>query len=219
VAAERLASCRIPVQYCARREDMENALLNGHIYHHNLDGWDIRWEADGPYRHWCTQIREESPHSQLILFIVLNPGILLDDGKNLRGDMGLGMIRSVLTGAPFGSLVLNLFDLATPYPAGLFDAWNARDKPRSRLIHDLIPTARIAARMMAYGDYENKLPPPRSTDIKHRIERVDACFSAIPLIATPLNPNNTPKHIRRWQVENLKDRISATIAAFASDQT
>jgi len=190
------------------------SLLNGVVHSADLDGWKIRWESDGYYRHWCSQVRPDDFNDRFIAVCLFNPGSLSGDGRNLARDTTLRVLREVFAGTSFGCVVLNLFDRATPKPDELFSVWHERDKPNSSLIYSCIPDEAIAGIILAYGDYEHHSDPALATAIKTRISALDAWRGKRPLIASPKNKSGTPKHVMRWQIEKMKSVLFERIAAF-----
>lgn len=190
---------------------MDRPFLNGTIYSRELDGWIVSWESDGDYRHWCIQRQAGCDGRDLIAVVLINPGSLSKDGRELRRDTTLRILRSTFAQARSGCLVLNLFDLATPKPPELFKRWDLRDKTKSQLIYEVFPRDRIVAAMFAYGDYENLRDRRIATEIKQRIRFVRASLQGLPLIETPTNESGSPKHVMKWQIDrhtpDMKNRV------------
>lgn len=40
----------------------------------SLEGWTVKWESDGPYRHWCYQKHKDISDQRNLLVIMFNPG-------------------------------------------------------------------------------------------------------------------------------------------------
>jgi hypothetical protein len=175
--------------------------LNGTVFSHILDGWDISWESSGVYRHWCHQIKSEFWPNLLV--IMFNPGSLSGDGKNLRRDTTLRILREVCDSGQINPFVTNLFDYASPSPSDLFVNWNKRDA--ECLVFDLIGHLNFAGYIMAYGDYENC--GQRDQEIKDRSKLVRTKLVHLKEISLPKNKSGTPKHPMIWQRQNLKPEI------------
>lgn len=189
---------------------MFGAILGGKVHQARLDNWLITWEADGKYRHWCTQVREDRTTAPFAAICLFNPGSLSGDGSSLREDTTLRILREVFNGSPFGCLIINLFDRATPRPPDLFNDWNERDKAHSPLVYGRLPNPSVF--LKAYGDYENRRNPTIAHDIRTRLADFEKWSSGFRQIQTPLNKSKTPKHVMRWQIEKLKDKMKALVA-------
>jgi len=102
-----------------------NQIIKGKVYSHELDGWLVSWESESEYRHWCHQTNENFVENLLV--VMFNPGSLSGDGKNLRKDTTLRILREVCGPAGVNPFVVNLFDYASPSPDELFSNWEKRD--------------------------------------------------------------------------------------------
>ena len=180
---------------------MDGPLLNGTIYPKEYKNWDISWESDGDYRHWCIQRPLDSQTDDLIVAVMINPGSLSKDGRELPRDTTLRILRNVFDTTKYGCLVLNLFDLATPKPTKLFERWSQRDKADSELIYDVFPYDHIVATVFAYGDYENHSDPEIGRQLKDRIRVIRESLSDFPVIDSPNNTSGSPKHVMKWQID------------------
>lgn len=136
--------------------------------------------------------------------VMFNPGSLSGDGKNLRRDTTLRILREVCEPIGINTFVVNLFDFATPVPDELFTNWPKRDS--RDLVFAKLRDMKFSAIIRAYGDYENR--GERDTEIKERILLVSFIFSNIEEIALPKNASGTPKHPMSWQRQMLKPEIS-----------
>jgi len=183
-----------------------NSILNGKVYSHELDEWLVSWESESEYRHWCHQTKKQ--FAENILVVMFNPGNLSGDGKNLRSDTTLRILRNVCESAGVNPFVVNLFDYASPSPDVLFSRWVKRDG--GGLIYDKLGALKIAAYIMAYGDYENR--GERDNDIKERIALVQSHLTGIKEIILPKNSSGTPKHPMSWQRQKIMPTISKLIA-------
>jgi len=199
---------------CSSSLDMNCPLLGGVIHCRELDGWDIRWEADGTYRHWCSQVRRDNFNGRFIAVCLFNPGSLSGDGTNLRRDTTLRILRDVFSSTAYGCIVLNLFDRATPKPSELFSTWSERDKANSRLIYDLVSNL-IVASIPAYGDYENHPDPTKAHEIRSRITVLKTWRAGFASIESPRNDNGTPMHVMRWQIKGLKKTLAQRLSDFS----
>ena len=48
--------------------------MGGNIYSVLLDDWEISWESQKEYRHWC--IQKKTDNKKTLLVIMFNPGSL-----------------------------------------------------------------------------------------------------------------------------------------------
>ena len=183
-----------------------NPVLNGKVYSHELDGWLVSWESESEYRHWCHQTNDGSTENLLV--VMFNPGSLSGDGKNLRKDTTLRILREVCRPAGFNPFIVNLFDYASPSPGELFSNWEKRDG--GGLIYPSLGGVKFSAFIMAYGDYENR--GERDNEIKERIALVKSIFSGVRETILPKNSSGTPKHPMTWQRQKLKPTISKLLA-------
>lgn len=183
-----------------------NPVLKGKVYSHELDGWLVSWESESEYRHWCHQTNER--FTENLLVVMFNPGSLSGDGKNLRKDTTLRILRDVCESAGVNPFVVNLFDYASPSPNELFSSWVKRDG--SGLIFDKLRALKFSAFIMAYGDYENR--GERDNEIKERITLIQSHLTGAREIILPKNNSGTPKHPMTWQRQKLKPAISKLIA-------
>ena len=182
---------------------MNTPLLNGTVYECELDCWQVRWETDGKYRHWCSQSRAPRFNGKYIVVCLLNPGSLTGRSENLRSDTTLRILREVFDATEYGCLVVNLFDRATTKPAELFSVSTESDKVGADLVYTHISDA-IAGNILGYGDYEHHEDASIARQIKARIELLGSWAANFPPVANPINRNGTPKHVMRWQIEGLK---------------
>lgn len=181
-------------------------LLNGNVFSHELDGWLVSWESESYYRHWCYQTHDGLTENLLV--VMFNPGSLSGDGKNLRKDTTLRILREVCKPAGFNPFVVNLFDYASPSSDELFLNWEQRDG--RGLIYEKLGGVKFSAFIMAYGNYENR--GERGNEIKERIALVRSFVSGIREITLPKNITGTPKHPMVWQRQKLKADISKLLA-------
>lgn len=182
--------------------DRRKSLLAGECYFHELNDWQISWESDGNYRHWCHQAKEGFKKNLLV--VMFNPGSLSHDGANLRKDTTLRILREVCEPAKLNPFIVNLFDFANPSANMLFANWEKRDG--TSLIFNKLETIKFSAYISAYGDYENSCE--YDTEIKNRIALVKSNLLGIREIILPLNKSGTPKHPMTWQRQKLKSEIS-----------
>ena len=68
-------------------------ILEGIVHSQKLDSWLVSWESEGKYRHWCHQTKEG--FTKNLLVVMFNPGSLSGDGKNLKRDTTLKILREV----------------------------------------------------------------------------------------------------------------------------
>ncbi|CAN7411107.1 DUF1643 domain-containing protein [Duganella sp. LjRoot269] len=182
------------------------SLLGGEIYSYDLDGWCVEWESTTDYRHWCQQ--SKTGFEENLLVVMFNPGSLNSDGRNLRRDTTLRILREVCEPISVNIFVVNLFDFASPAPDELFANWPKRDS--HELVFAKLRSMKFSAIIRAYGDYENR--GERDAEIKERISFVNSIFSNLKEIALPKNSSGTPKHPMIWQRQMLKPEISALLA-------
>ncbi len=188
------------------RVNSVNRIMKGMVYTHELDGWLVSWESESEYRHWCHQTNEMFVENLLV--VMFNPGSLSGDGKNLRKDTTLRILREVCGPAGVNPFVVNLFDYASPSPDELFTNWVKRDG--SCLIFTKLERIKFSAFIMAYGDYENR--GKRDNEIKERIALVQSYLFKAKEILLPKNSSGTPMHPMNWQRQKLKPKISNLLA-------
>jgi hypothetical protein len=179
--------------------------LGGTVYQYTLDDWSIAWESNGDYRHWCRQ--EKVDHSQSVIIVMKNPGSLSGDGKNLKKDTTLRILRVVGDSTRLNWLVINLFDFATPKPSELHEHWNSRDS--EALIYSKIRKADYQFILFAHGD----LDPDRQADYAKRIALVQKSFGALTPIVIPATKSGNPTHPMNWQRNKVIDQVIDAIAA------
>jgi len=180
-------------------------LLNGKIYNYQVDEWKIYWESDREYRHWCIQKRNGI--GDYILVVMFNPGSLNGDGKNLKRDTTLRILREVFRDTKYNPWIINLFDYSTTKPLELFNKWERKDN--TGLVYDSLDEYTFRAVLYCYGDYENT--GEYKEDIKKRITLVRSCFSNVPEITNLRNKSKTPKHPMTWQRQKLMLRVTELV--------
>lgn len=185
------------------------SLMNGQVYTHTLDDWEICWESDGEYRHWCTQKRQGQ--RKTLLVIMFNPGSLNKDGSNLRKDTTLRILREVCGHAGFNQVILNLFDYAAPNPDDFFNNWQDRDKSLA-LIYQHINKFKYDNYIFAYGDFENSWSS-FNQGIRERVEHISSILDSTKKIELPKNKRGTPKHPTLWQRQGIKPEIAEILAS------
>ena len=183
-------------------------LLNGTVYTREVDGWSISWESNGAYRHWCFQ--QHPANDRTILVVMLNPGSLQGDGKDLTKDTTLRILREVFETTGLNPFIINLFDLATPSPKELFSNWGKRDS--DKLIYENIKHEHFSGILYAYGDYG--VADVDYPEIADRIGLVKRNFKRLPEVELPQNIDGTPKHPMGWQRQKMKPQIKTIIKAF-----
>lgn len=184
-----------------------NPIMGGNIYSATLDGWEISWESQKEYRHWC--IQEKPDNKKTLLAIMFNPGSLSGDGKNLSRDTTLRILREVCGDAGFNQIILNLFDYANPQTAPLFSNWEKRDLNGS-LIFNHLSEFKYDNYIMAYGSYQTD--PSYANDILERINLIQSILAKDKEIKLPTNQNGTPKHPTVWQRQKLKSDITEILS-------
>jgi hypothetical protein len=190
-----------------------NSILNGKIYKHALDDWTVFWESKGPYRHWCKQIHPKN--RKLILVVMLNPGSLSHDGKELTKDITLRILREVFFTTGFNPFVINLFDYAATSPDELFENWDKRDG--DELIYRKLHVSEFSGVLYAYGDYETHRQ--YGTQVLERIKMVRNIFSSLKEVLLPTNSSCTPSHPIIWQLQKRKPRVQKIITHFFGNAT
>jgi hypothetical protein len=183
-------------------------LLGGIVHSGDLDGWKISWESDGWYRHWCLMTERED--ARQVLLVLQNPGSLSGGGERLAADDTLRVLREVFRKTGFSPFIVNLYDYADPDGSALADNWARRDKVSSPLIYDRLVLDDFAGKLFAYGDIETALKP-KAAAVRERIKEITERLAAMPAIEPIRNRNGTPKHPRRWkideQIEEMRSRI------------
>jgi hypothetical protein len=188
---------------------MNNPLLNGTVYSHQIDGWTVSWESKKTYRHWCHQVKDLTWRNLLV--IMFNPGSLSGDGSNLSKDTTLRILREVGQAANQNTFIVNLFDYASPSPENLFNNWHLRDS--DALIFYKLKSINLSSFILAYGDYENW--GRQNQAIKERALLAQNAVSHLHEIALPKNNSGTPKHPMTWQRQKLKPYIAELLVANA----
>ncbi|WP_159069480.1 DUF1643 domain-containing protein [Neisseria subflava] len=192
-----------------KQEQIMNPIMGGNIYSATLDGWEISWESQKEYRHWC--IQKKSNNNRTLLVIMFNPGSLSGDGRNLSGDTTLRILREVCGNAGFNQVILNLFDYANPQTAPLFSNWEKRDL-NSNLIFEHLSEFKYDNYIMAYGSYQSDLLYEK--DILERINLIQNMLKKDKEIELPRNQNGTPKHPTVWQRQKLKPDITRILSKY-----
>jgi Protein of unknown function (DUF1643) len=177
--------------------------LGGTVFQHTLADWEIAWESNGDYRHWC--IQERHSHSKSIVIVMKNPGSLSGDGANLKKDTTLRILRIVGESTGVNWLVLNLFDCATPKPQELHDNWDRRDS--EKLIYPYIRKSDYRFIMFAHGD----LDAVRRTDYTERVTLVRKSFASLCDIPIPTTKSGNPVHPMNWQRGKFIDQVVDSI--------
>lgn len=186
-----------------------NPIMGGNIYSATLDSWEISWESQKEYRHWC--IQKKSNNNRTLLVIMFNPGSLSGDGRNLSGDTTLRILREVCGNAGFNQVILNLFDYANPQTAPLFSNWEKCDL-NSNLIFEHLSEFKYDNYIMAYGSYQSDLLYEK--DILERINLIQNMLKKDKEIELPRNQNGTPKHPTVWQRQKLKPDITRILSKY-----
>ncbi len=91
---------------------MDKPLLKGRLHKRSIDNWDVFWETNENYRHWCLQTNSKNDKTALV--ILLNPGKLNNDASNLSGDTTLRILREVFNNTGVNTFIINLFEYCTP---------------------------------------------------------------------------------------------------------
>lgn len=177
--------------------------LDGTVYQHTLDDWDIAWESNGDYRHWCRQ--SKSGHLNSVVIVMKNPGSLSGDGTNLKRDSTLRILRVVGDATRVNWLVINLFDYATPKPKELHENWAKRDS--GKLIYSCIRKSDYRYIVFAHGD----LDVERQSDYMERIALVRLSFASLCDIPIPTTKAGNPVHPMNWQRGKFIDEVIASI--------
>jgi hypothetical protein len=168
-------------------------ILGGHVFSKNIDDWQVTWESNQGYRHWCFQQFDES--WKKLLIVMLNPGSLDRAGSNLAKDTTLKVLRSVCIKVKVNPFIINLFDYADPKPENLYNNWKDRDS--STLVINNLNAKDFSGVVYAYGDFEAaKTCKP---DIEDRIVVFKHLLSQIPTIPSPTNKSGNPRHPLNWQ--------------------
>ncbi|MCL6100242.1 MAG: DUF1643 domain-containing protein [Bacteroidetes bacterium] len=186
-------------------------ILNGKVYAHQVGKWIISWESDGNYRHWCYQ--KHPSNNKDVLVVMLNPGSLSGDGKNLTKDTTLRILREVFGDTGCNPFIVNLFDLATPSTAEFFKNWENRDS--KLLVYSKLKEKNYCGIIYAYGDYEQV--EDQGLDILKRIKLVRGILNYLPEINLPKNNSGSPKHPILWQRQKIKAEIKTLIKKFAQN--
>ena len=188
-------------------------MFGGTTYSKDIDGWVVSWESLDCYRFWCKQ--EHPANSKVAAVVMLNPGNLSGDGKNLSRDTTLRVLRKIFEGTSYNPFVINLFNLATPKSREFFEAWNNRD--HLAFNYSTLPIQEFTFVMYAYGDYENRKDYP--LEIKERISEIRGFMNSVPEISVPRNKSGTPKHPLSVQRQCLKEKFRQAIISNAMSKS
>ncbi len=182
--------------------------LGGKVCYKWIDSWEVTWESNGDYRHWCIQMQPGG--DPLILVVMLNPGKLSGDGRELAKDSTLGVLRDVFSETGFNHTIVNLFDLAASKKLSLVDQWSRRDPPT--LVYNKLKRIKFSGIIYAYGDID--APEFPNSDAIDRANSVKSIFGGIPIIQTPKNKSGNPAHPLNWLRRKQLDEVKNTLFKF-----
>lgn len=162
--------------------NIDKPLLNGTLLKKSIDNWDIIWETNENYRHWCLQKHPENDKTALL--ILFNPGSLNSNPDSLNKDTTLRVLREVFHKTGFNTFVINLFDYCIPDYRELKKNWKRRDY--KSLVYEKLITYDFIFSMYAYGSINKN-------DIVY-----NDLISRINLV------KNTFKHLSQFKYDGLK---------------
>lgn len=181
---------------------IDKPLLNGKLLRKSIDNWDVYWETNENYRHWCLQKHPEN--NETALLILFNPGSLNNNPDNLNNDLTLRVLRKVFHRTGINTFIINLFDYCTPIYSELNKNWEKRDY--KYLVYEKLLPFNFITSIYAYGLIE-KDDSNYSTIVK-RIEYIKKLFENIPMLNYD---NKKTTHPYRWQIENKKENIRSLL--------
>jgi hypothetical protein len=188
--------------------------FGGSLHEGTVNGWRVTWEAKGAHRLWCYQ--SNGAASRVVCVVAFNPGSLSGVGENLPRDTTLRNIRDAMPSGT-GTLVLNLFTLATTAPPKLFANWTNRDC-RGFDVGQLA-SAPCHAVMFAYGDIGQcrEYGPKYGELVKERIAIVRRALAGWPEIAIPTTGKlKNPAHPMNWRRQFQMDGVVEAVNRWAS---
>jgi Protein of unknown function (DUF1643) len=177
--------------------NIDKPLLDGKLHIKSIDNWDITWETNENYRHWCYQCHPNNDKSALL--VLFNPGSLNSSGEKLNQDQTLRILREVFLSSGINPFIINLFDYADSQQNKLYKNWESRDY--KLLIYEKLVTFDFISIIYAYGKIE--YDDPHYADIISRINQIQKYF----LHLNKLKIDDKTAHPRRWHFEKSKKRI------------
>ena len=188
---------------------IDKPLLNGRLHRRSIKKWDVFWETNENYRHWCLQ--KNSRNDKTALVILLNPGKLNNDASNLSGDTTLRILREVFNNTGVNPFIINLFDYCTPDYSVLIKNWDKQDY--KYLVYEKLLPYKFIFSLFAYGLIDRN--DPKYVDIISRINLIEGIFKNIPKLDFD---NSCTTHPIRWQIENKKWNIHNVLLAAYKDK-
>jgi len=176
---------------------LNEPILSGNVFSRNIEGWNVSWESNLNYRHWCNM--QHPANNDWILIVLFNPGSLSHSGENLSIDSTLRILRKVFKSTNLNPFIINLFDFSDPKYKNLSINWEKRD--HTNLIYDKIVHHNFRWILYAYGKIDKQ--DPHYLDIIDRINYIRNIFTVIPEI----NIFNQNKHPIQWQITKDVNRI------------
>lgn len=194
----------------------DTAQFGGSLHERTVNCWRVTWEAKGPHRLWCFQ--SSGVTKRVVCVVAFNPGSLSGAGENLSRDTTLRNIRDAMPDGT-GTLVLNLFTLATPNPPNLFDNWDNRDCRGFQFSQ--LASAPCQAVIFAYGDIGQcrKYGPQYGEQVKTRIAVARDALSQWPAITIPTTATlKNPAHPMNWRRQFQMEGVMEAVTQWASSQ-
>jgi hypothetical protein len=188
---------------------MDKPLLNGRLHRSSIDNWDVFWETNENYRHWCFQ--KYSDNDETALFILFNPGTLKNNPDKLSSDPTLRILREVCYKSGINPFVINLFDYCTPSYIELNQNWDKRDY--KFLVFEKLLSLKFIFSIYAYGLID--LKDKNYYEIISRINLIKDTFKNIPQLDFD---NSKTTHPRRWEIEKKKENIHNVLLAAYKDK-
>jgi hypothetical protein len=179
--------------------------MGGEIFARDLDGWHVSWESAGAHRHWCVQ--RKPGHRERIVVVLKNPGSLSGDGRDLRRDTTLRILRRVGEAVRADWLIVNLFDYAAPDPRDLHANWLRRD--RRSLVFPRLDLRGARFLVVAHGDFG----VDHARAFAARAAFVRKALAPLREIAIPRTKAGNGVHPINWQRLRLLPRVIDAIGA------
>ena len=174
---------------------IDKPILDGKLNLKSIDNWEVYWEVNENYRHWCLQ--EHSENDQTALVVLFNPGKLNGNPNNLSGDKTLSVLREVFYKTGINPFIINLFDYCTPNYVELNKNWDERDY--KFLVFEKLLSLKFNFSIYAYGLID--LKDKNYYEIISRINLIKDTFKDIPQLDFD---NSKTTHPRRWQIEKKR---------------
>lgn len=177
---------------------IDKPLLHGRLHSKSIDDWDVFWETNENYRHWCFQKHPDNDKTAIL--ILFNPGSLNSNPASLNNDTTLRVLREVFYKTGINPFIINLFDYCTPDYIELKKNWEIRDY--KYLVYERLISYDYIFSMYAYGSVSQY--DTNYNDINSRINLVRDTFKHLPQLEYD---GLKTSHPLSWQIEKKKNNI------------